>query len=138
MSITIARSATAAGVAFLLGLTAAPLLAHHNLIVHFATNKPISLTGTLTKIEWVNPHGWIHLTVKNTKGQDEEWAVETGNPLAMERRGLKRTDFKPGVELIVGGFAAKDGSRTAAGLVVTFPEREKTSPGSEASFTLGR
>ncbi|OFW17857.1 MAG: hypothetical protein A3H97_12570 [Acidobacteria bacterium RIFCSPLOWO2_02_FULL_65_29] len=128
----------AVGAVSLLVLLVAPVLAHHNLIAQFSTNKPVSLRGTLTKMEWTNPHAWIHVSVKGEDGRAEEWAIETGSPLAMQRRGLKRTDFKPGIEIIVGGFAARDGSRTAAGMIVTFPDREVTSPGAETSFTLGR
>jgi hypothetical protein len=132
------RTTVAVGAVSLLVLLAAPVLAHHNIVAQFATNKPVSLRGTLTKLEWTNPHGWIHMRVKGAQGQLEDWAIETGNPFGMEKRGLKRTDFKPGMEIIVAGYAARDGSRTAAGMIVTFPDREVTSPGAEASFALGR
>jgi len=122
------------GVALL--LASEPGWAHHNLIVQFALNKPITLRGTLTKMEWVNPHGWIYLDVKGADGQVENWAIETGSPLQMTKRGLTRTDFRFGIELIVGGWAARDGTRTAAGWIVSFPDREAS--GREASFALGR
>jgi hypothetical protein len=128
----------AVGAVSLLVLLAAPLVAHHYLVAQFSMNKPVSLRGTLTKLEWTNPHGWIHLSVKGADGQAEDWAIETGSPFAMQKRGLKRTDFKPGIEIIVAGYLAREGSRTAAGMMVTFPDREVTAPGREASFTLGR
>ena len=112
--------------------------AHHAMIAQFALDRPISLRGTVTKMEWVNPHGWIYLDVKGADGRVENWAIETGSPLRMERRGLKKTDFLHGVEVIVGGFAAKDGTRSAAGWIITFPDREASVPAREASFSLGR
>jgi hypothetical protein len=124
------------GVALL--LVTAPIRAHHSLVAEFSLNKPITLRGTLTKMEWVNPHGWIHMEVRDPEGQVEHWAVETGSPARMMKRGLKKTDFRPGIEMIVGAFAAKDGSRTAAGWIVTFVDREAAFPAREASFPLGR
>ena len=109
----------------------APLSAHHSMVAEFSLNKPVALRGTLTKMEWVNPHGWIYIDVKRPDGQVENWAIEAGSPLRMQKRGLKKSDFRLGIELIVSGFAARDGSRTVAGMTVTFPDRE-------ASFVLGR
>jgi hypothetical protein len=118
-------------------LVSGPAWAHHAMLAQFAVNKPITLRGTLTKMEWQNPHGWIYLDVKNADGNVENWAIETGNPLRMERGGLRKTDFRPGIEIIVGAFAAKNGSRTAAGWIVAFPDREAF-PDQQASFPLGR
>ena len=126
----------ALGVALLLG--AEPAWAHHAVVAEFNLSKPISMRGTLTKLEWVNPHGWIHLDVKGPDGKIENWAFETGSPGRMQKRGLKKSDFRPGMELIIGGFIAKDGTRTAAGWIVTFPDREASYPAREASFPLGR
>lgn len=123
-----------AGAALL--VTTAPAWAHHAMIAEFALNKPITLRGPVTKLEWKNPHGFIYVDVKGADGQMENWAVETGSVYNMRRRGLKKTDFRPGTDVIVGGWAAKDGTRTAAGWIVTFPDRE--SKGREASFSLGR
>jgi hypothetical protein len=114
------------------------LWAHHAMVAEFSLNKPITLKGTLTKMEWMNPHGWIHVDVKDPDGQMESWAFETGSPFRMEKRGLKKADFKIGSEVILSGFAAKDGSRTAAGMTITFPDREASFPAREATFVLGR
>jgi hypothetical protein len=120
-------------------LATGPAWAHHAMVAQFAVNRPITLRGTITKLEWTNPHGWIHLDVKDAEGQVENWAIETGSPYQMEKRGLKKTDFVPGSEIIVGAFAAKNGSRTAAGWVVTFVEREASGDeNQEATFALGR
>ena len=124
------------GVALL--FASGPVSAHHSMVAEFSLNKPITLRGTLTKMEWVNPHGWIYIDVKKPDGQVENWAIEAGSPLRMEKRGLKRGDFRLGIDLIVSGYAARDGSRTAAGMTVTFPDREASFPAREASFVLGR
>lgn len=123
------------GVALLFATTHA--WAHHALIAEFDLNKSVALRGTLTKMEWVNPHGWIYLDVKGADGKVVNWAIETGSPARMINRGLKRTDFQPGMELIVLGYAARTGKNRAAGWMVTFPELEG-SPDRESSFPLGR
>lgn len=114
-----------------------PALAHHAMVAEFNLARPITLKGTLTRMEWVNPHGWIYIDVKGQEGI-ESWKIETGSPFRMEKQGLKKTDFRVGSEVIVTGFAAKDGTPTAAGLNITFPDREKAFPIREASFVLGR
>ena len=119
-------------------VTTGRVSAHHSMVAEFNLTKPITLHGTLTKLEWVNPHGWIYVDVKNAEGVAENWKIETGSPFRMEKRGLKKTDFKVGGEVIVSGFAARDGSLTAAGLTITFPDREKSFPTREATFVLGR
>jgi hypothetical protein len=101
------------------------------MVTEFMVDKPITLRGTLTKLEWVNPHAWIHMDV-TADGRVESWAIETGSLLRMEKGGLKRTDLQPGSEIIVVGFASRSGARTAAGWTVTFPNRDT------ASFMLGR
>ena len=115
-----------------------PGSAHHAMVVEFNLAKPITMKGTLTKVEWVNPHGWIYIDSKGPGGRVESWKFETGSPFRMEKRGLKKTDFKVGSEVIISGFASKDGTPTAAGMSITFPEREKSFPAQEATFILGR
>jgi hypothetical protein len=117
-------------------LATGPVWAHHSMVAQFSVNKPITLKGTLTKMTWVNPHGWIYMNVTGSEGEVETWAIETGSPHNMVKRGLTKKDFRPGTEIIVGGFAAKDGTRTVAGMIVTFPAREPL--GRETSFALGR
>ena len=118
--------------------TTGPVSAHHAMVAEFNLAKPITLKGTLTKMEWVNPHGWIYIDSKGPGGRVESWKFETGSPFRMEKRGLKKTDFKIGDEVIVSGFASKDGTPTGAGMTITFPDREKSFPAGEATFVLGR
>jgi hypothetical protein len=109
---------------FCVGLTlsAATTLAHHSFAAEFDANAPITLTGTLTKMEWVNPHGWIYIDVKDQSGKVVNWAIEAGAPNALLRRGLRKTDFPIGSEVVVKGFRAKNGTPTANGQTVTFKD----------------
>jgi hypothetical protein len=116
----------------------APISAHHAMVAEFNLAKPITVRGTLTRMEWVNPHGWIYVNATNPEGLVETWKIETGSPFRMEKRGLKKADFRVGSEVIVSGFAAKDGSLSAAGMTITFSDREASFPAREASFVLGR
>jgi hypothetical protein len=127
---------TLAFVAIAVFLTTGPVWAHHSMVVQFSVEKPITLRGTVTKLMWTNPHSWIYLDVAGSEGHVESWRIETGSLPRMIKRGLTKTDFKPGTEIIVGGYAARDGQLKAAGMVVTFPDREAA--GREASFGLGR
>jgi hypothetical protein len=101
---------------------AAPVLAHHSFAAEFDASKEVTLKGTLTKLEWVNPHGWLHIDVKRPDGKVESWAVEAGGASALMRAGVRRTDFQLGVELTVQGFLAKNGTKTVAGREVKTPD----------------
>jgi hypothetical protein len=105
-----------------LALSASTTLAHHSFAAEFDANSPITLTGTLTKMEWVNPHGWIYIDVKGPDGKVQNWAIEAGAPNALLRRGLRKTDFPIGTEVNVKGFRAKNGTPTANGQTVTFKD----------------
>ena len=115
---------------FGVALAALPALAHHSFAAEYDREQPVTLKGTLTKVEWINPHGWIYIDVKGDDGKVTNWAVEFGSPNALLRRGLRKTDFPTGVELVVKGYRAKSGSPTINGTSVKFPDGRNLFTGS--------
>lgn len=101
---------------------AAPAFAHHAFAAEFDSKKPVKLRGTVTKMEWINPHTWIYLDVKKPDGTVEEWMVEAGTPNTLLRRGFTRDSLKAGTEVLVDGYQSKDGSLRANGRDLTLPD----------------
>jgi uncharacterized protein DUF6152 len=113
-----------------LTLAAAPLYAHHAFSSEFDADKPLELSGTVSKMEWVNPHAWIHIEVKKPDGKVEEWMIEGGTPNTLMRRGVSRDTLKIGTEVKISGYQAKDGSNRANGRDITYPDGRKLFLGS--------
>jgi hypothetical protein len=107
--------------------------AHHAFAAEFDANKPVSFKGTITKMEWVNPHTWMHVDVKKPDGTVENWAVEAGTPNVLFRRGFTKESLLPGTEVVVDGYQAKDGSHRANGRDLTFPDGRKLFLGSSGT-----
>lgn len=116
-------------------LAAASVSAHHSFSAEFDARLPVTLRGTITKVERVNPHGWIFLDVKGADGMVVNWAVETGGPLALARRGVTKDSLPVGMEVIVTGFRAKNGSPTINGEDVRLPDGRRLFVGGSGGDT---
>ena len=112
---------------------AVTVMAHHAFSAEFDGNKPVKLTGTVTKMEWVNPHAWIHIDVKKSDGTVEKWMIEGGTPNTLIRRGLRKTDLPAGMTIVVEGFRAKDGANRANGTNLTLPDGRQLFLGSSGT-----
>src|SRR2546426_4946019 len=114
-------------------LATVPVIAHHAFAAEFDAKKPLQLRGTVTKMEWINPHAWIHVDVKKADGSVESWMIEGGTPNTLLRRGFTKNSLLPGTEILVDGYQAKDGSKRANGRDLTLPDGKKLFMGSSGT-----
>ncbi len=105
-----------------LAVTAVPVLAHHSAVAEYDLEKPVKVQGTVTRVEWSNPHIWFYVDVKNPDGSVTNWGFSGGAPGVLQRRGISRTAMNPGDVVKVEGFRAKDGSTNGSGNTVTFED----------------
>ena len=115
----------AAGAALMLAIAVTPVRAHHSFAAEFDAKRPVKLRGTVVKMEWINPHSWIHMDVKDATGKVTSWAIEGGTPNTLFRLGINKNSLPIGTELLVDGYRAKDGSFKANGRDITFTDGKK-------------
>lgn len=120
-----------------LAASTTPSLAHHSFAAEYDASKPITLQGKLTKLSWVNPHGWIYVDVVNPDKTVTSWAVEFGSPNALLRRGLRESDFPLGMNLTVNGYLSKNGKKIINGTSVKLPDGRSLFTGSVGTGAPG-
>ena len=118
------------GVSLILAATGVSLSAHHSFAAEFDATKPVLFKGTVTKMDWLNPHVWIHMTVAQPNGTTEAWMVEGGAPTVLFRRGFTKTALLPGTQVVVDGYRAKDGTNKMNAREITLPDGRKLFAGS--------
>jgi hypothetical protein len=126
----------AAGIGLILG--AVPVLAHHAFAAEFDANRPLQFTGTVVKVEWINPHAWFHIDVKQPDGKVVRWMVEAGTPNALFRRGFTKDALQSGTVIKVDGYGAKDGTNRMNGRDMTLADGRTLFMGSSGTGAPGQ
>jgi hypothetical protein len=119
--------------AFAVVLAAAPALAHHAFSAEFDAKKPVHLEGVVSRLEFINPHAWIHVDVKSADGKVTTWMIEAGSPNVLLRRGITKASVTPGTHVVVDGYQAKDASLHANGRDITLPDGRRLFLGSSGT-----
>lgn len=119
-------------VLLMLTLASLPASAHHAFSAEFDIERPVTVVGTVTMMEWINPHAWIHLDVEEDDGSVQAWEIELGPPNSLIRRGWTRDSVQPGIQVQVEGYQAVDGARRANGGNVVLPDGTKLFAGGSA------
>ena len=109
------------------------LVAHHSFAAEFDAKQPVLFKGTVTKMEWINPHVWIHMNVTQPNGKTDAWMVEGGAPTVLFRRGFSKTSLQAGTQIVVDGYRAKDGTNKMNAREITFGDGRKLFAGSEGA-----
>jgi hypothetical protein len=122
-----------AGSIALIVVATAPIAAHHSFAAEFDAKQPVLFKGTVTKMEWINPHVWIHMNVTRPNGKTEAWMVEGGAPTVLFRRGFSKTSLQAGTQIVVDGYRAKDGTNKMNAREITLADGRKLFAGSDAT-----
>jgi hypothetical protein len=123
------------GMSLILAATGVSLSAHHSFAAEFDATKPVLFKGTVTKMDWLNPHVWIHMTVTQPNGTTVAWMVEGGAPTVLFRRGFTKTALLPGTQVVVDGYRAKDGTNKMNAREITLPDGRKLFAGASDNPT---
>jgi hypothetical protein len=126
-------AATVAAASCGLMLAASVASAHHAFAAEFDANKPVKLSGTITQIEWINPHAWLHMDVKGPDGKIQKWEIELAAPNGLIRRGWTKSSVPSGTEVLILGYASKDGTHKANAREANFPDGRKMFVGSSGT-----
>jgi hypothetical protein len=113
-------------------IAAVPMFAHHSFEAEYDEKKPVNLKGTVTKMDWMNPHIWVHVSVSDDKGNQVRWSCEGGNPNSLRRNGWVRDTLKVGDQVSIDGYRAKDGTNTCNMRSVKFADGKRVFAGSSA------
>jgi hypothetical protein len=119
------KKAVLGAIAVVLAVSAPSAFAHHSFAAEFDGNAPVTIKGKVTNFEWVNPHSWVHIDVVDENGNTVSWSCETAPPNMLYRSGWRKDSLKPGDEVVIEGFKAKDGSHTMNARTVTTPDGKK-------------